>query len=275
MLRIGIWILSFTALWILVGGAAQAQTYTVQQDVSDGILNMRDGPGTGHRLIVSIAAGSGGISVGECRNPDDGTSRFTWCHASWMGYSGWISSCCIKAEGNEGNEVIRQGDLRRHGIDWPILSGNPPGLPVGCPYQGEGWTLSFSREFYQSYLQRGFSLKAMCLALASESVRFDPETGKKIKCYRIVGWESGGCYPFFAPDCFRTVQLISGDNTAEQAWRPTGCPVRYDPSTGKVVRNVSEVKLFTGGGAGDAPDESSQTRASVDDARLGRLLSGP
>jgi uncharacterized protein YraI len=163
MLRIGIWILSFTALWILVGGAAQAQTYTVKQDVSDGILNMRDGPGTGHRLIVSIPAGSDGISVGECRNPDDGTSRFTRCHASWRGASGWISSCCIAAEGNE---VIRQGDLRRHGIDWPILSGPQVGLPIGCPYQGEGWTISFSREFYQSYLNRGFFAEGYVLGIS-------------------------------------------------------------------------------------------------------------
>jgi hypothetical protein len=115
----------------------------------------------------------------------------------------------------------------------------------------------------------------MCLALASSDARFDPETGSKLKCYRQVGWESGGCFPFYAPDCFRTVQLISGNNTAEQQWRPTGCVVRYDPATGKVVQNVSDVKLWTGGGAGEAPDESSQTRTSVDDARLGRFLSRP
>jgi uncharacterized protein YraI len=46
-------------------GALQAQTYKVKQTVSEGIQNMRDGPGTGHRLIVSIPAGSGGLTVGE------------------------------------------------------------------------------------------------------------------------------------------------------------------------------------------------------------------
>jgi len=265
-------------LYILGCGAAQAQTYAVKQDVSEGILNMRDGPGTRHRLIVSIPAGSGGLSVGECRSPDDGTGHFKWCRASWSGRTGWISSCCIELEnagtsGREiasGSEAIRQEDMRRHGIAWNAV----PKLPIDCPYQGEGWTVSFSREFYESYKARGFTLKAMCLALGSSDVRFDPETGRPLRCYSLAGWEDGGCFPFYVSDCFRTYDLISGNDTAEQKWRPAGCNIRYHPKTGKRVNSAFAITLFTGGEAGDAPDESSETRTSVSDAKLGSLLSG-
>jgi uncharacterized protein YraI len=85
MARLKILIISVSASLSLASQTAQAQSYSVKQDVSDGILNMRDGPGTGHRLIRSIPAGSGGLSIGECRNPDDGTRRFKWCYASWGG----------------------------------------------------------------------------------------------------------------------------------------------------------------------------------------------
>jgi uncharacterized protein YraI len=276
-------VLSMMPLLTLGCETVQAQSYSVKQDVSDGVLNMRDGPGTGHRLLRSIPAGSGGLSIGECRNPDDGTSRFKWCYTSWRGQSGWISSCCVELEDNVtprrvaagANAVLRADDMRRHGIAWSAFEPRMRPLPIGCPYQGEGWTLSFSREFYQSYVARGFSLKAMCLALASSNAHFDPETGAAIKCYRLAGWEDGGCFPFYVSDCFRTVQVMRGDGTAEQYWRPTGCNINYDPDTGRAVRRPSDVSLlYTGGGAGDAPDENTQTRSSVDDARLGHYLSG-
>jgi hypothetical protein len=168
-------------------------------------------------------------------------------------------------------ETVRRADMRRHGIAW--FEPGVPELAVSCPYQGEDWTISFSRGFFQAYSDRGFSLKAMCLALASNDVHFDPETGRALKCYRLVDGGNSGCFPFYVSDCFRTVQAIGGSR-AEQSWRPTGCDLRYDPKTGRSVKRNSEVVLFTGGGAGDAPDQSSQARSSMDDARLGRLLSG-
>jgi subtilisin family serine protease len=67
--------------------------YSVLPDVSDGILNLRQGPATDHPIVVSIPAGSTGITLGECRHSDSGTKP--WCAARWNGYSGWLSSCCI------------------------------------------------------------------------------------------------------------------------------------------------------------------------------------
>jgi len=179
----------------------------------------------------------------------------------------WLLSFATAQAASDG-EHVRQDDLRRSGIAWNDVAS----LPVKCPYQGEGWTISFSDEFYESYKRRGFSLKAMCLSLGSEDVKFDPETGERLECYSLIGWESGGCFPFYVSDCFRSVKVLSGDGTAEQVWRPTGCTVRFDPKTGKAV-NGSVVKLFTGGDAGDAPDQS-QAGSSVSSARLGKLLSG-
>jgi hypothetical protein len=83
-----------------------------------------------------------------------------------------LGSEVVQAASN--NALVRQVELRRHGIAWNDV----PKLPIECPYQGEGWTISFSNEFYQSYKARGFSLKAMCLGLGSINVRFDPQTGK-------------------------------------------------------------------------------------------------
>ena len=53
---------------------------------------MRSGPGTGHQLVVSIPAGSSGVSLGACQDPDDGRSTQKWCRADWNGNSGWIST---------------------------------------------------------------------------------------------------------------------------------------------------------------------------------------
>jgi hypothetical protein len=68
--------------------------FYVLQTVSGGVLNMRSGPGTRHRLIVGIPAGTGNLAVGACRRADTGHGK-PWCRASWRGHAGWISSCCI------------------------------------------------------------------------------------------------------------------------------------------------------------------------------------
>ena len=112
--------------------------------------------------------------------------------------------------------MINDGDLRSAGIAWADVKE----LPVHCPYQGEGWTLSFSKAFYHKYQQRGFSLKALCLALASGYVNFNPETGQPIPQCAVAGYNYGITYPFYLPDCFKSATALSGDGTAEQTWRP-------------------------------------------------------
>ncbi|ABD06868.1 Peptidase C14, caspase catalytic subunit p20 [Rhodopseudomonas palustris HaA2] len=68
--------------------------FRVLDSVSEGILNMRSGPGTGHPIVVAIPAGSTGDSKGNCRAPDDG-GRHPWCEVEWRGRTGWVSSRSI------------------------------------------------------------------------------------------------------------------------------------------------------------------------------------
>lgn len=70
-------------------------TYSIPESVSDGVLNMRGGPGIDHPVIVGIPAGATGVRKGTCRPPDDGQSLHDWCEVEWRGFTGWASSCCI------------------------------------------------------------------------------------------------------------------------------------------------------------------------------------
>ena len=78
--------------------ALPRETYRVLGNVSQGIHNMRSGPGTNFPLVVSIPAGSTGLVIGKCRPPQDGRSGHPWCEATWRGHSGWTSACCIVNE---------------------------------------------------------------------------------------------------------------------------------------------------------------------------------
>ena len=59
---------------------------------------MRAGPGQGHRIITAIPAGSGGVSIAQCRAPDDGRSRYRWCNVKWRDYVGWVSRNGIESD---------------------------------------------------------------------------------------------------------------------------------------------------------------------------------
>jgi hypothetical protein len=65
----------------------------INDNISQGILNVRTGPGTGYPLIIAIPAGVADVEVGRCRSAEDG-SRFPWCEVRWRGSRGWASSCC-------------------------------------------------------------------------------------------------------------------------------------------------------------------------------------
>lgn len=75
-------------------GSDPAKTFRVMENVSDGVLNMRRGPGSGYRLVVAMPAGASGLTIGRCRRPDDG-GRNLWCEIEWRGFRGWASSCCM------------------------------------------------------------------------------------------------------------------------------------------------------------------------------------
>lgn len=71
-------------------------TYRVLPNVSQGVQNLRKGPGVKYPIVVAIPAGSTGITISGCRKSEDATRP--WCAANWRSYSGWISSCCIVDE---------------------------------------------------------------------------------------------------------------------------------------------------------------------------------
>ncbi len=75
-------------------GSDMPRTFRVMESVSEGVLNMRKGPGSRHRLVVAMPAGASGVTVGRCRRPDDGGNK-PWCEVEWRGYRGWASSCCL------------------------------------------------------------------------------------------------------------------------------------------------------------------------------------
>jgi predicted aspartyl protease len=60
----------------------------------DGFLNLRNGPGTNHDIVVTIPSGVSDVAVSQCR-PSDVLGELPWCKAEWEGHSGWLSSCCI------------------------------------------------------------------------------------------------------------------------------------------------------------------------------------
>jgi len=74
--------------------AGARRTFRVLADVSQGILNIRAGPGTRHNLVASIPAGASDVTVGSCTMPDDG-GRTAWCEVEWRGKTGWASACCM------------------------------------------------------------------------------------------------------------------------------------------------------------------------------------
>jgi hypothetical protein len=70
-------------------------TYRVLGNVSQGIHNMRTGPGTNFPLVTSMPAGATGITIGRCQPPKDGRSGNNWCEVKWREFSGWASACCM------------------------------------------------------------------------------------------------------------------------------------------------------------------------------------
>jgi uncharacterized protein YraI len=228
-----------------------AASYRVLSTVSEGILNMRTGPGTGHPLVVAIPAGATGVQVGECRQPDDGGKK-PWCSVSWRGYRGWVSSCCIVPEvtahspqSTPATSAIisypvvftRAADLRTLGVavrSYGTDAKSTTRHQFGCYYYGDGgYDISISSEYLARFSSRGFSRRSLCMALVSEA-RFDPETGRRLPTYLIVhpsnlarnaGRPAPGDLtnelPLDVPDCFKSGLPY------------TDCQMNYDLKTGR------------------------------------------
>jgi uncharacterized caspase-like protein/uncharacterized protein YraI len=72
------------------------ESYRVVDVAGNDFLNMRSGPGTNYPVVVPIPPSASGVSVQACRTVQG--YRTKWCEASWQGYTGWASACCLIGE---------------------------------------------------------------------------------------------------------------------------------------------------------------------------------
>lgn len=64
--------------------------FQVPYDVSQGHMNIRNGPGVNHGLTGAIPAGQI-VRASRCVPRDDGVAGADWCLVNWNGYAGWVS----------------------------------------------------------------------------------------------------------------------------------------------------------------------------------------
>jgi hypothetical protein len=73
----------------VVTGSTSVQSLRVLDHVSEGILNLRAGPGTSFPVIITIPAGATRIRLSEpCMIPPGSSG---WCKIEWSGMRGWAS----------------------------------------------------------------------------------------------------------------------------------------------------------------------------------------
>ncbi len=62
----------------------------MKNDISDGYLNVRNGPGTMFDVMFTLSAGGTGIYRGYCRPAEPGGGKFDWCEIIVGNQSGWV-----------------------------------------------------------------------------------------------------------------------------------------------------------------------------------------
>ena len=67
-----------------------ARVARVRHGVSQGVHNIRSGPGSTFGVVASVPAGAAVQFIGSCRPPEGG-GRSDWCRVSWKGKIGWSS----------------------------------------------------------------------------------------------------------------------------------------------------------------------------------------
>jgi uncharacterized protein YraI len=80
--------------WAWTGGLGDAEhptAFRVLEDVSEGKLNLREGPGTQYQIVTAIPAGSDGVRLASpCDwQPGDPSRKERWCEFEWNQNRGW------------------------------------------------------------------------------------------------------------------------------------------------------------------------------------------
>jgi hypothetical protein len=145
------------------------------------------------------------------------------------------------------------------------------GFDISCEAEvPNGWGVTISDELYSSYQSRGFSKTALCFALGSGDVFFDPETGRQLKLYTVG--QDPMTHPIWVPNCFKKVEILKKLGH-HNSWRPSGCVLRYHPTTGLPIDDAKVVELWAGGAAGPGVDEDNIS-STVSADRLRSLVTG-
>lgn len=104
-------------------------SFRVKSEVSDGKLNLRDGPGMRHDIIVEMPVGALLRQIGDCTGSDDGVTRDPWCNVDWNGTKGWASSSGLEKVQNAGTAsavVAPSFDCQTStGADERVICGDP------------------------------------------------------------------------------------------------------------------------------------------------------
>jgi hypothetical protein len=74
-------------------GGTLGELYTVADNASGGILNLRSGPSTQNQIIAAVPVGTKDVRLGECRASHQGA--MPWCEAEWRVQAGWMLGCCL------------------------------------------------------------------------------------------------------------------------------------------------------------------------------------
>jgi hypothetical protein len=151
--------------------------------------------------------------------------------------------------------------------------GNIGVLDIPCKEVPNGWGVTISKKLYNLYRKRGFSRAAVCLGLGGRGVYFDPATGRQLPLYEPFRFTGDASAPLWLSDCYRKVKIIRVFEQYLVYWRPTGCVLRYNPSTGEPVSNPNHVELVAGGEAGSGTDEDNGG-STISDDRLRNLVEG-
>jgi hypothetical protein len=262
--------LTLTLAMALLPGRAIADVLCHVASAKAATLEVRDLPGgkvvahLANELVVRIdeSKEENGIPWSEVSGGERGEWR------NW----GWVVKEALRCVDTDKfpREKISAYALRAAGIA-PQSASNMKPEPISCDVVPNGWGVTISKELYDNYRQRGFSEKSLCLALGTSGVYFNPDTGERLNLYEITG-DIFGLRPLRLPDCYRTVRVI-GTGGYLIGWQPTGCQMRYHPSTGLPIEHPGLVELDAGGEAGGGVDEDNRS-STVSESRLRELLLG-
>lgn len=123
-----------------------------------------------------------------------------------------------------------------------------PALGNWCYYYGDGGgDLSLSDEFVAGYRDQGFSLRTICMAMAS-GIRFNPETGKRLATVQAVDIPAAT-----APDYFGEPGPIGPETPVElpacfaRGLPLSDCTFAFDPRTGAKLSPAQTARLASAG----------------------------